>query len=119
MTRRVDKPWGHEEIWAQTEAYLGKLLVIRAGARLSLQHHEVKDETIRVVSGRLLLELDDEDGVLGRFELGPGDARRIRPGRRHRFSGITDCEVFEVSTAHPDDVVRHQDDYGREGTNDP
>jgi len=56
-TRRVEKPWGHEEIWAVTDRYVGKVLVIEAGKRLSLQKHEVKDESILVVSGRLRLYL--------------------------------------------------------------
>ena len=119
MTRRVSKPWGHEEIWVETEFYLGKLLFINAGARLSLQHHVAKAGPIRVRSGRMLLELDDSEGVLQRREMGPGDTARVLPGRRHRFSGITDCEVLEVSTPHPLDVVRHSDDYGREGTSAP
>lgn len=113
MTRWVQKPWGHEEIWAETPQYLGKILVIEAGARLSLQHHEVKDETIRVLHGELRLELDDASGVLQVHTLGPGDSAHIPPRRRHRFAALTRCEVLEVSTPHPDDVVRHQDDYGR------
>ena len=115
MPRRVDKPWGHEEIWAENEHYLGKILVIRAGARHSLQHHVVKDETIRVLSGSLLLELEDEQGTLRSATLGPGDTAHIAPGRKHRFCGLSDCELLEVSTAHPNDVVRHSDDYGRTG----
>ncbi len=44
---RVAKPWGHELIWARTERYVGKVLHIRAGEALSLQYHQVKDETIK------------------------------------------------------------------------
>ncbi|HJN77969.1 MAG TPA: cupin domain-containing protein [Myxococcota bacterium] len=117
--RRVDKPWGHEEVWAETDDYLGKLLLIRAGHRLSLQHHVSKEETIRVASGTMTLELEDERGVLRSHELHAGDSAHIRPGRRHRFVALTDVEIYEVSTAFPDDVVRHSDDYGREGTSDP
>lgn len=113
--RRVEKPWGHEEVWAETEDYLGKILFIKAGHRLSLQHHVVKDETVRVSRGQMELELEDEAGVLVRHVLGPGDARRIEAGRRHRMRGLSDCEVYEVSTAHINDVVRHEDDYGRTG----
>ena len=39
LPRRVDKPWGHELIWAHTDRYVGKLLVIEAGKRLSFQYH--------------------------------------------------------------------------------
>jgi mannose-6-phosphate isomerase-like protein (cupin superfamily) len=113
MARHVDKPWGHESIWAETERYVGKRLVIRKGCRLSLQYHEVKDESITVISGTLALELEDEAGTLIRTELRCGDSARIRAGRRHRFSGVEDCELIEVSTPELDDVVRVEDDYGR------
>ena len=111
--RRVEKPWGHEEIWAETARYAGKMLFVRAGRRLSLQHHERKEETLRVQSGELELELDDEQGVLQKSRKKDGDSWHIAPGRRHRFTAITDVELCEVSTAELDDVVRHEDDYGR------
>jgi mannose-6-phosphate isomerase len=76
-TRRVEKPWGHEVIWAHTDRYVGKLLSIRAGQRLSLQYHERKDESIYVVRGRMALHLADEHGALRVHELGPGEHRRI------------------------------------------
>ena len=117
--RRVEKPWGHELIWAHTERYVGKVLVIEAGKRLSLQYHERKDESILVVRGRLRLELEDDEGVLAAHELGPGDHRRIPTGRKHRFSGIERVELIEVSTPELDDVVRISDDFGREGTSEP
>ncbi len=119
MTRRVDKPWGHEEIWAVTDTYVGKVLFIRQGHRLSLQHHEVKEETIRVAAGQMKLELDDDAGVLREHVLNAGDSAHIAPHARHRMEALSDCTVYEVSTPHLDDVVRHSDDYGREGTSDP
>ena len=61
---RVDKPWGHEQLWAHTDRYVGKILVIEAGRRLSLQLHERKDETILVLSGRLRLHHNAVDGTL-------------------------------------------------------
>ena len=114
MIRQVKKPWGHEEIWAENDAYVGKILFIKKGHRLSLQHHVVKLETIRVTQGIMCLELEDENGMINKIELSPGDVCDILPGRKHRMSAITDCEVFEVSTPHLNDVVRHSDDYGRE-----
>ncbi len=115
-SRRVEKPWGHELIWAHTDRYVGKVLVIEAGQQLSLQYHEVKDESIYVLSGRLRLELEDDAGTIVTEELGPGAHRRIRTGRRHRFGAIERTELLEVSTPELDDVVRLEDDYGREGT---
>jgi mannose-6-phosphate isomerase len=117
--RRVDKPWGHELIWAHTERYVGKVLVIETGKRLSLQRHEVKDESILVRAGRLRLFLEDGEGVVREHELGPGDYRRIPTGRVHRFEAIERCELIEVSTPELDDVIRLEDDFGREGTNAP
>jgi mannose-6-phosphate isomerase len=119
VPRRVDKPWGHEQIWALTDRYCGKVLVIETGKRLSLQYHEQKDEWIRVLSGRLQLHLDDEGGELRVRELGPGDGAHVAVGRRHRYEAIERCEVLEVSTPELDDVVRLSDDYGREGTSAP
>ncbi len=113
MPRRVEKPWGHEEIWAETERYVGKILAIRKDERLSLQYHEVKDESIRVLSGRLRLDLEDESGELVVRELAPGESARILSGRRHRFTALEDCELVEVSTPELDDVVRLADDYAR------
>ena len=118
MTRRVEKPWGHEEIWAEAETYVGKVLFIKKGHRLSLQHHEVKEETIRVASGQMKLELDDEEGTLRVHVLSAGESAHIAPHARHRMEALSDCVVYEVSTPHLDDVVRHSDDYGREGTSE-
>jgi mannose-6-phosphate isomerase-like protein (cupin superfamily) len=117
--RRVDKPWGHELIWAQTDRYVGKILVIEAGRRLSLQRHQVKDESIYVASGRLRLTLEDDEGTVCVDEIGPGDFRRVPTGRIHRYEAIERCELIEVSTPELDDVVRLEDDFGREGTSAP
>jgi mannose-6-phosphate isomerase len=116
--RRVPKPWGHELIWAHTDRYVGKVLVIEAGKRLSLQRHEVKDESIYVLSGRLRLVLEDDAGEVRTEELGPGDHRRVETGRIHRYEAIERVELVEVSTPELDDVVRLEDDFGREGTSE-
>lgn len=113
MSRRIEKPWGHEEIWAETPRYLGKILTIRAGQRLSLQLHREKDESIYVLRGTLRLTLENGAGELELRELGPGESARIAPGRQHRFEAVSDCDLCEVSTPEIDDVVRIQDDYGR------
>jgi mannose-6-phosphate isomerase len=119
MARRVDKPWGHELIWAQTDRYVGKMLVIEAGKRLSLQRHLVKDESIFVIQGRLRLHLEDEAGTVRIEELEAGDHRHVRTGRIHRYEAIERTELMEVSTPELDDVVRLEDDFGREGTTAP
>jgi mannose-6-phosphate isomerase len=117
--RRVDKPWGHELIWAHTDRYVGKILVIEAGKRLSLQRHLVKDESILVSAGLLRLHLEDDEGTLVIEELGPGEHRHVPTGRVHRYEAIERCTLIEVSTPELDDVVRLEDDFGREGTSAP
>ena len=117
--RYVEKPWGHELIWAVTDRYVGKVLVIEAGRRLSLQRHEIKDESIYVTSGRLRLYLENNAGVVRVEELGPGEHRHVPTGRIHRYEAIERTELMEVSTPELDDVVRLEDDFGREGTSAP
>lgn len=119
LPRLVEKPWGHELIWAQTARYVGKILVIEAGRRLSLQYHELKDEWVQVLSGRLLLTLEDDGGTLNERILEAGEGAHIAPGRRHRFGAVERVELVEVSTPELDDVVRLADDFGREGTSAP
>ena len=119
LPRRVPKPWGQELIWASTDQYVGKILVIEAGMRLSLQYHERKDEWIHVLSGRLRLLLEDDAGTDAVRELGLGDGAHVPAGRRHRYEALERCELIEVSTPELDDVVRLSDDYGREGTSAP
>lgn len=119
LPRRVDKPWGHEIIWAHTDRYVGKLLVLETGKRLSFQYHEAKDEWIHVLEGRLLLTLEGEDGVVADRELRAGDGARVPTGRRHRYTAIERATLIEVSTPELNDVVRLADDFGREGTNAP
>lgn len=117
--RRVEKPWGWELLWAEAEDYVGKLLFVRAGHSLSLQYHEVKDESWLVREGRARLELGAVGGALELLEIGPGDAFRYRPGTVHRVTALEDTLIVEVSTPHLDDVVRLEDRYGREGTSAP
>ena len=119
-TRRVDKPWGYELIWAVTDIYVGKVLFVKAGESLSLQYHEQKDESWLIQSGRARIEL----GALGadslaEEEIGPGAAFHYTPGTVHRITAVEDTTILEVSTPHLDDVVRLADSYGREGTSAP
>lgn len=116
--RRVDKPWGHELIWAHTARYVGKVLHIDAGQRLSRQYHQVKDETLYVQSGTMILEIGAADVCEPRRMIA-GDVFHVTPGTIHRMIAETDVEVFEVSTPELDDVVRLEDVYGREGTSAP
>ena len=118
--RRVEKPWGHELIWAHTDAYVGKLLFVKAGESLSLQFHREKDESWLVQSGRAKLELGVAgDAVLKEEVVGSGAAFRLPPGTVHRITAVEDATILEVSTPQLDDVVRLEDLYGRKGTSEP
>jgi mannose-6-phosphate isomerase-like protein (cupin superfamily) len=117
--RHVPKPWGYEHIWAETDRYAGKLIAIEAGRRLSLQYHERKEESLYVLSGRLRLHIEDGEGEMRHVDLGPGDHAHVPVHRRHRFEALERVELIEVSTADLDDVIRLEDDFGREGTSTP
>jgi mannose-6-phosphate isomerase-like protein (cupin superfamily) len=111
---RVEKPWGHELIWAKTARYVGKILHVKAGHALSLQYHERKDETIHMLSGRMRFQSGEGDRLSERV-LGPGESFHIYPLLRHRMIAETDCDILEASTPELDDVVRLEDRYGRAG----
>jgi len=118
--RRVDKPWGYELIWAHADAYVGKVLFVKAGESLSLQFHRQKDESWLVQSGRARVELGSAgDAMLNEEVVGPGACFRLRPGTVHRITAVEDTTILEVSTPQLDDVVRLEDRYGREGTTGP
>jgi mannose-6-phosphate isomerase-like protein (cupin superfamily) len=118
--RKVEKPWGHELIWAVTDIYVGKVLFVKAGQSLSLQFHREKDESWLVQSGRAKLELGEAgETVLKEEIVVAGAAFHYKPGTVHRVTAIEDTTILEVSTPHLDDVVRLEDAYGREGTSAP
>jgi mannose-6-phosphate isomerase-like protein (cupin superfamily) len=116
--RHVPKPWGHETIWAHTDQYVGKILHINAGHALSVQYHNVKDETVYLLSGQLVYRIWENDQPRS-VELKIGDAYRVTPHTIHQMEAVTDCDILEASTPHLDDVVRLEDRYGRQGTNAP
>lgn len=117
--KRVDKPWGYEIIWAHTDRYVGKILHINKGGQLSVQYHNVKDETVYLLSGEIIYKVKHGDGQLEDVHLKVGESYRITPGTVHQMIGKTDCDVLEASTPDLDDVVRVSDAYGREGTSAP
>lgn len=127
--RTVPKPWGHETIWAATELYVGKVLHIKAGQSLSVQYHNLKDETIHLLSGTMIYRIGSDAGgrkpeaggapELEVVELNAGESFRNEPGLIHQMEAVTDCVLLEASTPHLDDVVRLTDRYGRQGTSAP
>ncbi len=110
--KRIDKPWGYEILYAQSENYAGKILHILKGECISLQFHNLKDETIFLSQGSMELQVE-ENGTLTSILMNPGQSYRIMPRVRHRFIAIEECEILEVSTPQIDDVIRIEDKYGR------
>jgi len=123
VSERVEKPWGHEEIFAIVEgSYVGKTLHVKAGEALSLQYHHHKDETIAVLSGEAQVDIGTEETSLRTVHLPAGSSIHVPPGLLHRVRAVTDAVLVEASTAGPgwrEDVVRLDDRYGRHGTSEP
>lgn len=111
--RRVEKPWGYELHFALTDRYCGKVLFVRAGESLSLQYHEVKDETLYLQSGRAEVTLGPAPDSLEVVEAAPGASFHMPPGTVHRVHALEDATLLEVSTPELEDVVRLEDRYGR------
>ena len=111
--RRVEKPWGHELIWAEADGYVGKILQINAGEALSLQYHEVKEETLYLLGGTMKFFAAPLGEDLIEIELVEGDSFHVVPHTVHRMVAVTDVTMLEASTPHLDDVVRLEDRYGR------
>lgn len=111
--KRVEKPWGHELIWAHTDRYIGKILHVKAGHSLSLQYHERKDETLHLLSGELLFYAGPSQDALQLVPLRAGESYHIPAGTVHRMEAVTDVDILEASTSDMDDVIRLEDRYGR------
>jgi mannose-6-phosphate isomerase-like protein (cupin superfamily) len=109
---RVDKPWGHELIWARTDRYVGKVLHVKAGHVLSLQYHHRKDETMHVLSGELILRTRPGEELVAR-PFRAGESVHIPAGLVHQIEAVVDSDVLEASTPELDDLVRLSDRYGR------
>lgn len=117
--RRVEKPWGYELIWAEADGYVGKILQIHAGEALSLQYHEVKEETLYLLSGSMKFYAAPLGEELEEIDLTEGDNFHVRPHTVHRMVAVTDVTMLEASTPHLHDVVRLEDRYGRTTGSEP
>jgi len=109
---RVEKPWGHEVIWAKADRYVGKILHIEPGHVLSLQYHNKKDESIYVLTGEIILRIQQGETLIER-RVRAGEAFHIPPKQIHQFEAVVVTDLLEASTPELDDVVRLKDRYGR------
>lgn len=89
----IKKVWGKERIICNIPPYCSKILYLTKGYRCSIHHHKKKDETFYILKGKVLMEAGG-----GSYAMEVGDAIRITPGLKHRFTGITYAEILEVST---------------------
>lgn len=112
--RRIEKPWGYELHWVPEDTpYMGKIIHINEGARLSLQAHDKKQESWLLINGRAKVIWENKNGELIETELEKGRGYTCTIGQRHRLAGISDCDVIEVSTPEIGTTYRLEDDYKR------
>lgn len=112
--RRVEKPWGYELHWVPEDApYMGKLIHINAGAKLSLQIHDEKQESWFLVSGDAKVIWENASGETTETILQKGVGYSTQIGQKHRLAGISDCDIVEVSTPESGTTWRLEDDYSR------
>ncbi len=113
--RKVVKPWGWEiHFTPDNKPYMGKLIHINAGARLSLQVHNQKEESWFLINGRAkIIWESQENGELFETEMKRDLGYSCEVGQRHRLVGITNCDIIEVSTPEVGTTYRLEDDYRR------
>ena len=112
--KRIEKPWGYEVHFVpEDKPYMGKVIHINAGARLSLQIHDQKQESWFLIKGSAKVIWDNNKGELVETELENGKGFSTEIGQRHRLCGITDCDIIEVSTPEIGTTYRLEDDYKR------
>ena len=115
LPRKTEKPWGYELLYALTDKYAGKIIFVKKRQRLSLQYHQEKHETIYLFQGQALLEIEAFDGRMEKRTFYPGQSVKVPPFTKQRVEAVEDTIFLEVSTPELDDVIRLEDDYGREG----
>jgi mannose-6-phosphate isomerase len=110
---RTLRPWGWYETISEVPGNKIKRIGVHPGQQLSLQKHHQRAEHWVVTAGIARVTLDDRQ-----FDLKPGEYCDIAIGQVHRLANLTDgpVEIVEVqfgSYLGEDDIVRLQDDYGR------
>lgn len=113
--KRIDKPWGYEIHWVpETAPYMGKVLHINEGARLSLQIHDEKQESWFIIGGNGAVIWENNQGELVETVLEYGKGYSTKVGQKHRLKGLeSGCDILEVSTPEAGTTWRLEDDYTR------
>ena len=112
--KRVEKPWGYEIHFTPDDLpYMGKILHIKVGKRLSLQYHDKKMESWYLLSGKVKMILENAQGKLEEVNMEKGYGYTTSVSQKHRLVGIEDSQVLEVSTPEIGNTYRLEDDYKR------
>ena len=113
--KRVEKPWGYELHWVKDDApYIGKILHVNEGARLSMQVHDKKQESWFIIKGNGAVIWENDKGELVETTLQPGMGYSTKIGQKHRLKGLEGgCDIVEVSTPEAGTTWRLEDDYAR------
>ena len=109
----IEKPWGKEEVIEINDRYMMKKLTMWKGHRCSIQYHNIKRETIYVLSGQLRIYTGPSLEELTYRVFTEGETITLTPGVVHRMEAVEDSVYLEASTPEMDDVVRLVDDYKR------
>jgi len=117
--QKIEKPWGYEIIYTpEGIGRVGKILFVRAGNRLSLQYHEVKEETIALFSGSAKIFIENASGVIEEKSMQLQAGYTILPKQKHRIQAIDDSYIIETSSAEVGTTVRLEDDFSRSDETD-
>lgn len=113
--RKINKPWGYEiHFTPENLPYMGKILHINKGKRLSLQVHDQKTESWYKLSGKVTMIIENPEGELEDVNMEDGQGYTTKVGQKHRLASEKDSDVLEVSTPEIGNTYRLEDDYKRE-----
>ena len=117
LHRQVFRPWGSYDSIENADNFQVKRLIVKPGAVLSLQKHAHRSEHWVVVRGKARITKNDQE-----FDLNVNESTYIAVGDIHRIANPFDepVHIIEVQCGDylgEDDIVRLEDNYGREGTN--
>ena len=118
---QVYRPWGYYRTLALTSCFQVKEIVVKPGAKLSLQMHHHRAEHWVVVEGTAkVTQVQDHSDIQQQrsFLLGEDQSTYIPLGTAHRLEnpGVIPLRLIEVQTGSylgEDDIVRFDDAYGR------
>jgi mannose-6-phosphate isomerase-like protein (cupin superfamily) len=101
LSGKVEKGWGHEEIWATNDKYCGKMMHFKKNAKFSMHFHSVKEETWFVNAGQFLVRwIDTATAEVKEKILKEGDTWHNPPLQPHQLQAlVANSMIFEVSTA--------------------